>query len=369
MLPDGANPFTLSVLRCLGAIKNINTHVVSFKKAPARFSRYCKSFTVIPGFMENDEPPMQFLEVCYKHKIDIILPTDIKDITYFIRNKQFFKDKIPVIPLSSLDNFNIANNKGSLTKLMIDEGILCPKTPIIKGNIQEINQLYDLNYPIIIKKTVSFGGNNIYVIESAKAHEEFKLKHRNAKDEFIVQEYIESGYDLDCNLFCREGEVLAHTIQQEVVPVSPEIRNFRSPGVLKFSENENVMHSIRQLMKKLQWSGFAHIDLRYDEKTKEFKILEINPRIWLSLLGSLNAGVNFPYIACMATLGLPFNVPKAKDTTFFMNDPLTLTGWSNHTRLRYSVKSSILYYHFKDPIPYFSHRINYILKKLLAGKF
>jgi hypothetical protein len=63
-------------------------------------------------------------------------------------------------------------------------------------------------------------------------------------------------------------------------------------------------------MRALNWSGVANIDLRYDEDKKEVKILEINPRYWASVIGSLVAGINFPNLACQLSMGLDFPRPE-----------------------------------------------------------
>ena len=38
-------------------------------------------------------------------------------------------------------------------------------------------------------------------------------------------------------------------------------------------------------------------------------VLEINPRYWGSVMASLFAGVNFPYLACMEGMGIPLPEP------------------------------------------------------------
>src|SRR2546428_697479 len=55
-------------------------------------------------------------------------------------------------------------------------------------------------------------------------------------------------------------------------------------------------------MQALKWSGIVNIDFIYDENDKQAKILEVNPRYWQSLLGSLFAGVNFPYLVSVSKL-------------------------------------------------------------------
>jgi len=63
------------------------------------------------------------------------------------------------------------------------------------------------------------------------------------------------------------------------------------------------LKEIENLMRSLEWSGVANIDLIYDTNNDVFKILEINPRFWATLDASLTAGVNFPYLYCLASLG------------------------------------------------------------------
>jgi D-aspartate ligase len=62
-------------------------------------------------------------------------------------------------------------------------------------------------------------------------------------------------------------------------------------------------------MRALEWTGVAHLDLRVDGRSGAVTVIEANPRFWGSVLGSLHAGVNFPYLTCLASLGQPFEAP------------------------------------------------------------
>jgi predicted ATP-grasp superfamily ATP-dependent carboligase len=50
----------------------------------------------------------------------------------------------------------------------------------------------------------------------------------------------------------------------------------------------------------------------FDKRDQTVKILEINPRFWQSLLGSLTAGVNFPLVVCLTAMGA--ECPEMKQT-------------------------------------------------------
>lgn len=59
----------------------------------------------------------------------------------------------------------------------------------------------------------------------------------------------------------------------------------------------------------VRWNGMGHIDLRYDERERQIKLLDFNPDWDTYVLGALTAGVNFPYLACLTALDIPFSRP------------------------------------------------------------
>lgn len=116
------------------------------------------------------------------------------------------------------------------------------------------------------------------------------LRNQEDSADFIIQEFIQC-YDLSCSVLCRNGEILAYTIQRGVIPGR---ERFQPPAGIEFVHQEQVIKNVKRLMQALKWSGIVNIDFIYDENDKQAKILEVNPRYWQSLLGSLFAGVNFP---------------------------------------------------------------------------
>ena len=96
------------------------------------------------------------------------------------------------------------------------------------------------------------------------------------------------------------------TMQKGIIP---NTQKFAAAGGIKFIHEERFFSIAQRLVSTLGWTGFANIDTLHDYRDDQLKILEINARFWGSLRGSLVAGVSFPYLACLAALDIPFQIP------------------------------------------------------------
>ena len=133
----------------------------------------------------------------------------------------------------------------------------------------------------------------------------------------------------------------------------------------------DILSIATKLMRSLNWSGVACIDLRYDEQQKIFKVIEINTRYWRSLMGSLAAGINFPLLS----IGIHLNKYEGK-REFKAFEYLNLKGMLSYLKedlsrafhFSYIWNNSPLKYALKDPIPMIykliSRTKNILLKNL-----
>ena len=131
------------------------------------------------------------------------------------------------------------------------------------------------------------------------------------------------------------------------------------------------MELAKKLMKSLNWSGVANIDMIYDQERDLVQVLEINPRYWLTIDASAIAGVNFTYLYCLNALGVNFEVPAYSELKYLnlkglvksvRKDPLLLFNFKfiwNNTPFKFAIK---------DPIPMIYHFIwrtkNILLQKV-----
>jgi glutathione synthase/RimK-type ligase-like ATP-grasp enzyme len=101
-------------------------------------------------------------------------------------------------------------------------------------------------------------------------------------DDYVIQEKISNGNRIEGAFFlCKDGEVVASYSHRR-------IRTFPEVGgvtVCSASENNEQIITIgARLLSKLKWQGFAMIEFLYCEKSKQWKIIELNPRLWGSVL-------------------------------------------------------------------------------------
>jgi predicted ATP-grasp superfamily ATP-dependent carboligase len=127
-------------------------------------------------------------------------------------------------------------------------------------------------------------------------------------------------------------------------------------------------------MASLKWTGLANIDLIYDIRRKQYLVLEINPRYWLTLEGSLFAGVNFPWLYCQTVKGVNYEVPAYNEAKF-VNLKGLVASLKKDLKNLFSGEllwiQSPLKYALQDPLPMVYHfiwRTKNLLVRRITGK-
>ena len=343
LIPDGESDHSINVLRCLGQVNGVKVFVLSADPRKAiRYSRYCTKF-----ISYADENPNSRINAIYeaveKTRPDVVLPVDVHTIPLLSEDKALAK-LTSVVPLPSVDSFNLANNKWLLAKWLKTNDIPYPPTTLFN---QDFNwdARESSSSGVLLKPTVGFGGEGIeYFADATQLDSRCKVQHFSR--EFILQNFID-GYDLDCSVLCQDRKILAYTIQKE--SISGE--NFRRAAAIEFFYDRNTHELVTDVVKKLNWSGIAHIDLRYDVKENQVKLIEINPRYWGSMMGSFCAGVNFPYLASLVALKQDLGLPECKPIRY-MQGRTAIKSMAKYIvdRINPDFKTSLKFI-VQDPLP------------------
>ena len=363
LIPDGESAHAINVLRCLGQLKNVRVFVLSSDpKSIVRFSQYCHKFI---SFVDETGGGNRLNAICdtvKKVKPDVVLPVDIFTISMLSSDKEILSRLTSIVPLPRKEEFEIANHKGLLSEWLKKNKIACPPTILFKTDGAGFDEaISSFSFPALLKPCNGFGGSGIEFFENENALRAF-CKENIISQEFILQSFI-NGYDIDCSVLCENGKILAYTIQRGFI--DGNIRFRRAAGI-DFLDDYSTYNIVNEVVKKFDWSGIAHIDLRYDAVDEQVKIIEINPRYWGSLMGSFCSGVNFPYLSCLAGLKRDIIKPEAKPLRYIQGGAaiksmvkMMFPGNKKEQNVEYSFKFIL-----KDPFPFIMYYLKIKLNRL-----
>ncbi|HEY5367881.1 MAG TPA: ATP-grasp domain-containing protein [Hanamia sp.] len=356
LIPDGESGHAINVLRCLGQIENVRIFVLSSDpKSLARFSKYCYEFISFAEKESSEKRLNTIYDTVKKVKPDVVLPVDILTISLLSVNKEILCQLTSIVPLPRIDEFEIANNKGLLSAWLKNNKIPCPATILFKTDNAKFDEaITSFSFPALLKPAVGSGGSGIKFFENQDALNIF-CNERIISGEYVLQSFIH-GYDIDCSVLCENGKILAYTIQKEFIEGNIQFR--RAAGI-DFIDDHKTYNLVQEVVKQFNWTGVAHVDLRYDLQDDQVKLIEINPRYWGSLMGSFCSGVNFPYLACLA--GLKRDIIKTDvNPVRYIQGKSTINSMAKMIWFRNREKLKIEYsfkFILRDPMPFIMYHL------------
>jgi predicted ATP-grasp superfamily ATP-dependent carboligase len=366
LIPDGSDHelLVLQVINCLAHQKGVKIYIMSSKRfSYLRFSRHVKHLIYRPE-TTTENWIKHIDEIVDTYSIDLILPVFEIGIKHLIVNKSYLrhKDKLCIAPNDL--NFKTAGYKDLLYNHLRLNDLPCPESVI--SNSKNNPDISSLKFPIIAKPVYGFGGGQH---SRVLYNEEDKRSYINSVKyscNTIYQNFIK-GHDISCNVLCEDGVLLAYSIQDGNI--------FKNDGLsplvgFNFVQDNELLMILHTLIKSLNWSGVANIDFRYDEDNKSYKIIEVNTRYWINVDASALASVNFPYLHCLATLGINFETKSSTQMSY-----LNLKGFVRSVakspslllKVHYLSNNTALGYALKDPLPII-YKFVWRTKNILIGK-
>jgi D-aspartate ligase len=350
LIPDGETPHALKVTQCLAAVPGVAVYVLSSDPwALPRFSRHKRLFATHVRAERDIDWVESVLHCVDQWGIDVVCPVDEEAIRALSMHGRVLPAKVSITPLPTTDAFDTAADKGLMAEFMLRNNLPTPPTILFQPQEAVESVLSRLTLPVLTKPRKAGGGEGIEYWEDKNALREY-LAARGRTDDLIVQAHI-NGHTIDCSALCRDGEILAYTIQEALLPSPPQ---FAPSDCVRFIHNSEVYEITQRLVTALRWSGVAHIDLMFDEQDKTYKILEANPRYWGTVLWSLKVGVNFPYLACLAALHVDFPRPEFSSVPFSTVGALIgmlRRGRGQSAAPKVGISNTNIKYILGDPIP------------------
>jgi carbamoylphosphate synthase large subunit len=198
----------------------------------------------------------------YQENIDFIIPLSNKD--YLLIQNYAYIDKNKILYPND-DTYNLLNNKLLFNKFMMTYFIdIIPKIFYLDNN-----KIEDIKYPVISKPIYSTNGMNMKIYHNK---EEFE----KCSDKIIIQEFIDILYEYGAYLLCINGKI----INYKIIKYKYEKFNIKRNNFPKnYEEDKNFnIKLFEPLIFKLNYSGGACINFKFDDIQNKLCIFEINPR-------------------------------------------------------------------------------------------
>lgn len=260
-------------------------------------SKYCNTKFVYPNFYRQ---PKDFID-CLKNKFaelkpEVYLPMHEETfvVAKYIRRFDNCGVKIPIHDFETLKS---VHQKDLFAKICADLKLPAPKT-IKPKNVDELSAVWrelSNNEKVVIK---SINSNSAKGVFYAHSFEELKkiyspLIEKLEPNQYpIIQEYI-TGFGYGVSMLFNHGKLRAKFTHKRL----REKTATGGTSTKRVSVKNQLLEDIAErLLVALDWHGIAMVEFKYDEETKDARLIEVNPRFWGSLALAINSGVDFPYL-------------------------------------------------------------------------
>lgn len=225
----------------------------------------------------------------------VFLPIEEKSVLQFMQeNARGLLETKYFYLLPDMETFNTVRDKFLLSVWCEKRGVLVPKR-IDLNDIE--NKL--VREDVIVKPRVGSGSRGIKSYRVGERFEDGKFS-----DEYIIQEKLPNSKNVEgCFVFCKNGNIIkAYTHQR--------LRTYpRNGGVTVLSKqtmNLTIIREAEHLLKALKYSGLVMIEYLFDSRDDSYKLIEVNPRIWGSILLSEEFNFIGAYIKLACCEGSPY---------------------------------------------------------------
>jgi predicted ATP-grasp superfamily ATP-dependent carboligase len=298
----------LGVLRTL-ARKGIPVILLDHEHCIGKYSKYKKRFFRSPRPSEGENYLNFLLQLAKREGIQgwIIFPNSDEAVRVLSQHKEILENyyRIPTPYWESIRNVYI---KRETYKVAEKNGISIPKIYDINSLEQLVES--DLQYPLVIKPSIRDHFFNKTKIKAFRVNtkEELIKTYQRVRgviepDEILVQDFIPGG-PKNLYSFCpffKSGKVItgvagrrARQHPMDFGHASTYVELVDIPELRGISE---------KFLGLIDYYGIAEVEFMQDPRDNQYKLIEVNPRVWGWHTLAIAAGVDLPYLLYQDMIG------------------------------------------------------------------
>lgn len=261
------------------------------KKSYGYHTRYASKKIICPS-TQNDTDRFHnfFLNYLNTEGLDVVVPMNDYSAKYISQNKREIQEKVKFI-MPDFPVFMKAYDKNQLMKVCAENHFPHPKTIDI-STLEKGNEPLDFEFPALIKPNETTGARGFKKVESFSELWEFYPAIFEEFGHCHLQEFVPmGGMQYKVQVLMQNGEANSTTVieKHRYYPI-----NGGSSCFNRTVQNEDLVNLCTEVLKTINWEGFADFDLIEDPRNGSIKIMEINPRVPACIKASIVSGVDFP---------------------------------------------------------------------------
>ena len=288
----------LAAIRSLGRA-GVPVVAVDHRRSALGFrSRYATP-RLSPDPVRNEESYVRFL-IALADSLDRpapIFPTHDEHLNAIARNQDALGGRF-LCPFSGWNVLGPLQRKRHQLEVARSLGIPVPRTA------DEPTE--DFGFPVLVKPSDPIGFRRAFRRQSFRCETPAELEEayeRARPYDPLVQEFVPGGDDELYTLgsyLASDGEALGVFSGRKLLQTSPGVGTCRVGEAVWVEE---VVELGLRLLRGLGFHGLSQVELKRDPRDGQFKLMEVNPRLWQWHSLATACGVDLPRIAYWDLLG------------------------------------------------------------------
>lgn len=299
LLLDGYSTRTLACVRSWGK-KGIAFAVGGETRWDmSLFSRYSKETFV---YTSPKRDLLKFIQdvnrFCHKFGADSVFPTSEASIIACCKYRNELACH-PIIPREC--EIEAIFDKTNTLRLARSLGITIPKTLHISEGNRHLLSRISMNFPIVIKSSSSqvllksrIATSEKTAYAFSKMELESECRSRLARGQsLLLQEFID-GYGVGISGLFAGGRPVALVAHRRVRESNP----LGGPSALAETVeiDPHLLEATTALFETIEFTGPAMVEFKVDRRSGRHYLMEINGRLWGTILLALASGLDLPYL-------------------------------------------------------------------------
>lgn len=299
LIPASPLPHSYACARSLSK-HGVHTIVAAEdERLPTFASRYCDESVIIPS-ARGDLLAYKnaLLGIGARPDVQTIIPIRPQDPYVLAKYRDEFEEYVSIV-VPPLDSLRTVHDRLQLAEAATNAGVPMPETQLLdEVDNWDPELLVKTRFNLLADEYVdSYAPNESEIVKTITHLQPGEQPDLEAiREEMnhtpIVQEYVQSSDEYVFGALYDHGEAVA-TFQHRQIRGNSYTG---SGGVYRETVAIPELEEVgRRLLDELEWHGLACVEFMEDAETGEFKVAEINPRMWQSLACAVHADADFPY--------------------------------------------------------------------------